>query len=48
MTENDIIELEFLWEFFKTPRSLSERNKELLKRLKKLVTMKLLEETNNG
>ena len=48
MSKDELFELDFLWEFFKTPRSLSERNKELLKRLKKLVTMKLLEETNNG
>lgn len=47
MNKNDLLELEFLWEFFKTPRSMSDRNKELLKRLKKLVTMKLQYEINN-
>lgn len=48
MTKDDLFELEFLWEFFKTPRSLSERNKELLIRLKKLVIMKLQEEIKNS
>lgn len=46
MSKDDLFELNFLWEFFKTPRSMCERNKQLLKRLKELVTKKLCEENN--
>lgn len=48
MTKDDLFELEFLWEFFKTPRSTSKRNKELLKKLKQLVIIKLQEEIKNS
>lgn len=48
MNKDDLFELDFLWEFFKTPRSMCDRNKELLKRLKQLVTMKLQEEIKNS
>ena len=46
MSKDDLFELNFLWEFFKTPRSMCERNKRLLKRLKELVAKKLSEENN--
>ena len=48
MTKDDLFELDFLLEFFKTPRSMCDRNKELLKRLRQLVTMKLQEEIKNS
>ena len=48
MSKDDLFELDFLWEFFKTPRSMSDRNKKLLTRLKQLVTKKLQEEIKNS
>ena len=47
MNKDDLFELDFLLEFFKTPRSMCDRNKELLKRLKQLTTMKLQLEITN-
>lgn len=44
MTSSEICELEALWEFFEKPRSSTSINNKLLKRLKYLVTKKVLSE----
>lgn len=48
MTDSDICELESLWDFFSVPRAMTNRNRELLARLKQLVTIKLQEEIKNS
>lgn len=41
MTKDEIFELNFLREWFSTPRAMTRQNQAMLKRLKELVTKSL-------